>query len=85
AKQARSAITATRTTLFDDDKNNNNKESYDSRFNVATSGILSYRINILDRLQAKSKENASTIIDYLFSMHNGINPSAGYKASQIVT
>ena len=63
------------TTLFD----NNNK------FKIATSGILSYRINILNRLQAKSKENASTIIDYLFSMHNEINPSISYKTNQIIT
>ena len=41
--------------------------------------------NILNRLQSKSKENASTIIDYLFSMHNEINPSINYKTNQIVT
>jgi hypothetical protein len=71
AKQA-SAMT----TLFD---NNNDK------FKIATSGILGYCINILNRLQSKSKENASTIIDYLFSMHNEINPSINYKTNQIVT
>ena len=70
AKQARAI-----TTLFD----NNNK------FKIVTSGMLSYRINILNRLQAKSKENASTIIDYLFSMHNEINPSISYKTNQIIT
>ena len=41
--------------------------------------------NILNRLQSKSKENASTIMDYLFSMHNEINPSTHYKTNQIVT
>lgn len=76
AKQARTIIT----TLFDNNNNNNN-----DKFKIATSGILSYHINILNRLQAKSKENASTIIDYLFSMHNEINPSISYKTNQIIT
>lgn len=74
------------TALFDND---NDKENYDydnnNKFKIATSGILSYRINILNRLQAKSKENASTIIDYLFSMHNEINTSISYKTNQIIT
>lgn len=78
------------TALFDND---NDKENYDydnnnnnnNKFKIATSGILSYHINILNRLQAKSKENASTIIDYLFSMHNEINPSISYKTNQIIT
>lgn len=72
------------TALFDND---NDKENYDNnnnnKFKIATSGILSYHINILNRLQAKSKENASTI--YLFSMHNEINPSISYKTNQIIT
>ncbi|HEY6883556.1 MAG TPA: hypothetical protein VI278_05915 [Nitrososphaeraceae archaeon] len=77
------------TALFDND---NDKENYDydnnnnnNKFKIATSGILSYHINILNRLQAKSKENASTIIDCLFSMHNEINPSISYKTNQIIT
>jgi hypothetical protein len=74
------------TALFDND---NDKENYDydnnNKFKIATSGILSYHINILNRLQAKSKENASTITDYLFSMHNEINPSISYKTNQIIT
>jgi hypothetical protein len=68
-----STATTTITATADDDK-----------FKIVTSGIKSYRINILNRLQAKSKENAATIVDYLFSMHNEINPSAGYKTSQII-
>lgn len=57
----------------------------DDKFKIVPSGIKNYRINILNRLQAKSKDNASTIIDYLFSMHNEINPSTGYKTAQIIT
>ena len=56
----------------------------DDKFKIVPSGIKNYRINILNRLQAKSKDNASTIIDYLFSMHNEINPSTGYKTAQII-
>ena len=77
------------TALFDNDNDKENFDDHDNdndnKFKIVTSGILSYRINILNRLQAKSKENASTIIDYLFSMHNEINPSISYKTNQIMT
>ena len=77
------------TALFDNDNDKENFDDHDNdndnKFKIVTSGILSYRINILNRLQAKSKENASTIIVYLFSMHNEINPSISYKTNQIMT
>jgi hypothetical protein len=76
---------------YDYDYDNNNNNNNNNKFKIATSGILSYHINILNRLlqqpnsNSKSKENASTIIDCLFSMHNEINPSISYKTNQIIT
>jgi hypothetical protein len=80
-----SSLSSSTTTSFDSsDNNSSTDDNDDSKFKIATSGIPSYRINVLNRLQTKSKQNATTIIDYLFLMHNEINPSAGYKANQII-
>jgi basic membrane lipoprotein Med (substrate-binding protein (PBP1-ABC) superfamily) len=81
--------TATTTKIEANSNNNNNNNNYDdSKFKIATSGISNWDVNILNRLlqqsNSKCKENASTIIDYLFSMHNEINPSVGYKTGQII-
>jgi hypothetical protein len=47
------------TALFDNDNDSENFHDYDNdkdnKFKIVTSGILSYRIHILNRLQAKIK------------------------------
>src|SRR5690349_20814645 len=57
----------------------------DSRFETATSGLLNGYVNPLKKLELKSKENATTIVDYLLAINEETNPSNLHKRSQIVT
>lgn len=54
----------------------------DNKLKVATSGLLDYYIN---HLKKQSKQNISTIVDYIVSMIEEINPSLHYRQDQIQT
>jgi len=65
----------------DDSNNINNNNNYDDdKFKIATSGLSDYSINLLKK---QSKQNASTIIDYVICLNEEINPSIHYKKDQI--
>jgi hypothetical protein len=66
----------------DGDSNNNiNNINYDDdKFKIATYGLSDYSINLLKK---QSKQNASTIIDYVICLNEEINPSIHYKKDQI--
>ncbi|MGA9170755.1 MAG: hypothetical protein WBZ20_11495 [Nitrososphaeraceae archaeon] len=59
---------------------NNNNNNYDDKFKIATYGLSYYSINLLKK---QSKQNASTIVDYVISLNEEINPSTHYKKDQI--
>jgi integrase/recombinase XerD len=59
---------------------------FKNKFATATSGLLQgYAVTPLKILESKSRQNATTIIDYLIAMNEEINPSSLHKRSQIVT
>jgi integrase/recombinase XerD len=87
-KKTNQAITTTATTTSATSTLQQNHESdriNKSKFEAATSGLLSYHANPLKELALKSKENAATIIDYLLAMSEETNPSNMHKRSQIIT
>ena len=59
--------------------------AFKNKFMTATSGLLPGYINPLKNLELKSKENASTIVDYLLAMKEETNSSNLHKRSQIIT
>ena len=60
---------------------NNNNNNYDDKFKIDHTYRLSYYS--INPLKKQSKQNASTILDYVISLNEEINPSTHYKKDQI--
>src|SRR5919109_5626059 len=71
---ATSEITTTTTFVSDYDYNKEEK------IKLVTAGLQDYYIILLKK---QSNQNASTIIDYFLALNTEVNPTPGYKATQL--